>query len=479
MPFWIDVIYDVLEIALPLAMVPMAARVHRPYVALAWILFVVLMPVIGFAAYLYLSAYRGRRLHHRHREARERIAAALARPESVAEDEHASWGALARVVHDVGTPFSAGRPAVGGNRLELVSDSRQWIERLLEDLGHAREHAHLLFYQYNDDDTGRRVADALLAAVERGVRCRLLVGAFASRFEGTRSVFRELGPRLEEAGVEVVSLRPLGPLRGLRRADLRNHRKLAVIDGRVGHTGSQNIHDADLHLERGEWQQLMLRLEGPAALQLQAVFAEDWLIETGELLDAKEIFPEPEAADGAAAQILWWGPTDLDPAFGPVLLAILGGSRHHVSLTSPYFVPDEPLSMALQAAARRGVEVDLIVPERSDRRVADAAARANFGPLLRAGVRIHLHQDGFLHAKSLTADGELAMVGSANLDRRSLHLDDEVAALVYEPEVAAGLERVHTRYREASRRLHPERFAERSAWSETADRVANLLGPLL
>lgn len=471
--------YDVLEIVLPLAMVPMAARAHRPYVALSWILFTVLLPVVGFLAYLYLSVYRGRRSRRRHDEARARIEALLARPETDESDSRVSWSALARVVHQVGTPLSAGRPAVGGNRVELVADSHRWIDRLVDDLEGARAHAHLLFYQYNDDATGRRVADALVAATGRGVRCRLLAGAYSSRFEGTRSLFRELGPKLVEAGVELAPLRPLGPLRnGFRRVDLRNHRKLAVIDGRVAHTGSQNVHDADLHLERGEWQQLMVRLEGPAALQLQALFAEDWWYETGRLLSAED-FPRPEPADGTAAQILWWGPSDRDPAFAPVLLAILGGARERVSVTSPYFVPDAPLAMALQAAARRGVRVDLIVPERSDRRVADAAARASFAPLLRAGVHIHRHRDGLLHAKSLVADGELAVVGSANLDRRSLHLDDEVAALVYDRQLAAAVERAHARYREHARPVDPERWAARSGWHETSDRVANLLSPLL
>ncbi|MDX1650524.1 MAG: phospholipase D-like domain-containing protein, partial [Myxococcota bacterium] len=227
----------------------------------------------------------------------------------------------------------------------------------------------------------------------------------------------------------------------------------------------------------GIWHQLSVRLEGPAARQLHLVFLHDWILHGGRLGPSRE--PEsPASRDGVATQVVWWGPADDAPAV-KVLLALLGAARERVVIATPYFVPDRPVLLALATAALRGVRVDVVVPARSDQRVADAAARAMFEELIRAGVRIHLHGDGVLHAKCISVDDRVAVVGSANGDRRSFYLDEEVMALLYDRDTAVRVRERQERWMEAARPATREDLEDRPLWRRTADDLAALASPLL
>jgi cardiolipin synthase len=223
----------------------------------------------------------------------------------------------------------------------------------------------------------------------------------------------------------------------------------------------------------------MARIHGPGALHVQTVFLDDWCRETGECPDPEVLLPEPDHPGDVTLQTLWWGPDDTHPSYVRTLLALIGNARERIDVCSPYFVPDEPIHLALQVAAERGVQVNVILPMKSDKFYVDAAARAGFDALLEAGVRIHRHRGGVLHAKSVSVDDALALVGSGNCDQRSFYLDYELAILIYDAAIAKRVRDIHEGYLADSERVDLEAWKQRSEWRVTADRMLALLSPLL
>ena len=263
------------------------------------------------------------------------------------------------------------------------------IDRLVQDIDRADHHVHLLFYIFAADEVGGRVAQAMVRARARGVRCRLLADAV-----GSRGLFRTLAPELTRQGVEVVPALPVDPVRRLfARLDLRNHRKLAVIDGRVAYTGSQNVVRPDYGKKGvGQWRDLMVRVVGPSVGQLQSVFLEDWEFETGQSLDDPEYLPPLEAHGAVALQVVPSGPNHPTRILRDLAVEALHAARRHAAIITPYFVPDEALLVALRLAVVRGVRVDLIVPARSDQLLVGLAGQYFLGEVLQQGVHVHLYQ---------------------------------------------------------------------------------------
>jgi len=306
------------------------------------------------------------------------------------------------------------------------------------------------------------------------VRCRVLADAV-----GSLSGLRTLRPRLTALGVAVHATLPvrLVPWRKAR-LDLRNHRKIAVIDGRIGYTGSQNLVAAEF-TEGVLYEELMVRVTGPVVLDLQYIFAADWFLETTEVLDGSAEFPGPEIAGGVPAQALASGPAFPTQNNQRLIVALVHGARKKVVLTTPYFVPDDPLLQAMQTAVLRGIEVHLVVSERGDHFLVSLAQRSYYEELLQAGVRIHLYRKNFLHAKHLSIDDAVAVIGSSNLDIRSFALNAEVMLMIYDSGVAALLAAEQQRYYANSRILTLATWKQRSFRSQVAQNLARLLSPLL
>jgi cardiolipin synthase len=262
------------------------------------------------------------------------------------------------------------------------------------------------------------------------------------------------------------------------RLDLRNHRKIAVIDGRVGYTGSQNLVAAEL-TEGVTYEDLMVRVTGPVVLELQWVFAADWFLETNEVLDGEREFPGPEIAGDVPAQALPSGPAFATQNNQRLIVALIHGARQQVILTTPYFIPDEPLLQAMQTAALRGIDVHLVVSEKADQFLVSLAQKSYYEELLEAGVQVHLYRKNFLHAKHLSIDDSVAVIGSSNLDIRSFALNAEVMLMIYDRGVAAQLASEQERYFANSRLLTLAAWQQRSFGSKVAQNLARLLSPLL
>jgi cardiolipin synthase len=314
------------------------------------------------------------------------------------------------------------------------------------------------------------VIDALHRAAARGVACHVLIDAFGSH-RWSRRVLRKLG----EGGIVARKALPFRLVHRRTRNDMRNHRKLAVIDGRVGYAGSQNIVDKTFRpgiVNR----ELVARLTGPIVAEMDAVIVGDWFLETEQMLDAA---PTPPPDGDALLQLLPSGADYPLEGFETLLVWQLHKAERRVVVTTPYFVPDQDVLGAMRTAVARGVEVDLIVSRVADQKLVSLAQHSYFDSLLGAGVSIWQYRDFLLHAKNVSIDGRLAILGSSNVDLRSFQLNDEVSLLLFDSGSVGGLEAIQCRYREESDRLTLDQWRARSRAQKVLEGIARLLGPLL
>jgi cardiolipin synthase A/B len=445
-------------------------RRRSPSAARAWLLLILVAPIVGIALYsifgrAYLPAKRLSRQQRADEFVRQaRVEDGLGPGAGVPEERRAT----VELVHRLGN-----FPVVGGNTVDLIDGYEEFVDRLVADVDGAGESVDLLFYIFEPDATGRRVADAVKRAAARGVTCRVMMDGMASA-----PGLKRLGPGLRAAGVEVISL--LSP--GTRRArrDLRNHRKIAVVDGVVGYTGSQNVVDAYDYKGRGLTnEELMVRVRGPVVRQLHAVLLTDRYLETGKGLDEGARLPVPERAGSVLAQALPSGPTYDVENNERSFVQMLYGARERIVVTSPYFVPDRPFVDAMQAAAIRGLDVHLVTPAQADQWLVRLAQESYYGELLAAGVKIHLYEPRFLHAKHVSVDDDACAIGSSNLDMRSFTLNEEVMLFFYDREVSAALARVQERTFRHSRLLDVEAWKRQPPLRRAAQRLARLVDSVL
>jgi len=445
---------------------------RSPASARAWLLLIFFLPALGLILYALIGrAYLPpRRLAQQARilELMQKMPQRVPGPDHCVAQSAPEIAEGARLARNLGSFDVA-----GGNRIELLPRYQASLDRLVHDIHTARHSVHLLYYIFSDDNTGQRMADAIEQAARRGVSCRLLLDSV-----GSRALLHKLAPRLRAAGVEVVPLLPLRVLRpGRVRLDLRNHRKIAVIDGQIGYVGSQNVVDdtANRGLTNEE---LVVRVVGPVVQQLQAVLLADRAQETGNEITDGALFPQPQAPGASAAQVLPSGPGHQAGNTQQVLVSLIYGARQRVDLTTPYFVPDATFLMAMQTAAARGVQVNLIVSRHSNKPVVQFAQQSYYEDLLAAGVRIYLYRGAFLHAKYSAVDDLVAVIGSSNLDIRSFALNSEVSLLVYDPRVVSDLRRIQDRHIADSDAITRERWRQRSLakrWLQNMCRLADTL----
>ena len=296
---------------------------------------------------------------------------------------------------------------------------------------------------------------------------------------GSKRGLRQLAPELRAGGVEVSAMMPVGLLRrSAARFDLRNHRKIAVIDGRTGYTGSQNIVDPGFVKDHPN-EELMVRLQGPVVAQLQAVFLVDHYLETGTALNESELLPEWTTAGETPAHLVPSGPGYQRENGQELIVALLYEARERVVITTPYFIPDDPFLQAIRSATARGVAVHLVVSKHANQPFSQLAQRAYYEDLLEAGVEIHLYRPHFLHAKHISIDDDMAFIGSTNMDIRSFALNAEINVLVYDSTVVRALQKVQERYFAASDRLTAGEWSRRPLRTKIAQNTARLADSLL
>lgn len=467
----------VVDIAIRVIAVIVVPQNRKPQTAMAWLLAIFLIPYIGIVLFL---VFGSRRLPKRRREKQEEINTFIVETtegmERVEKEvDFPSWlGPIVEQNRALGS-----MPLVGGNTATLHTEYSESLAAMTEAVGLARRFVHAEFYILSYDPTTRPFFDALDAAVKRGVTVRVLLDHVASiRSPGYLRTIRTL----KRIGAKWHLMLPIQPWRGRwQRPDLRNHRKLLVIDRTVAFTGSQNMIDRTYNkranLRRGlKWKDLMVRFEGPVVAGINALFVTDWYSETNELLMREtDSIPDEKIVDAIDAQVVPSGPGfDLENNLR-LFDSLVYNAQRRVVITSPYFVPDDSMLYAITNAAYRGLDVQLFCSAVADQPLVFHAQRSYYEALLRAGVRIWLYKSPIvLHAKHFTIDDEVAVIGSSNMDMRSFSLNYEISVMLHGRHVVSQLREVEESYREQCTELTLDEWLTRPLRSKILDNTARL-----
>jgi cardiolipin synthase A/B len=476
-------------------------------VAMAWLLLALLVPVVGVVLYFMIGERRlGRPWIERAESGRPVFNERYRELAVGGEIDPAALGTTGEPAARLAEAL-VGIPVTGGHRVELLSDGDAILAALIADIDACRRWCSLEFYIWHPGGRVDELLDALARAARRGVRVRAMMDGLGSRPFARSDEVRAL----REAGVEVVVMLPAGWLRMVvARADLRDHRKIAVFDGQIAYTGSSNIADPRYYKRDkgvGQWVDAMIRLTGPAAamlgassdamaaVQLRRPVANIALVQPhryGSTPDGSRRVGlsdaisndslEPVATgwiEGVAMQPYPSGPGFAFRHVESVILTAIYSARTEVSITTPYFAPGESVITALRSAARRGVHVTVLLPLRCDSVLVQHASASHFDELLGAGVRIQRFHGGLLHTKSMVIDRSMAMFGTLNFDLRSFHLNFEVSMLVYDRTFAERLLALQQSYLADCRPLELDEWRRRPGWRRLVENAAQLASPLL
>lgn len=447
---------------------------REPAATLSWVLSLAALPYLGFVIYYLLGPQKVKRQRLR----RGRSRSGMEHYSSVCPPD-ADCTELAKIAQ-----ATTGLAPSSATAVQWLVDGAATYEAIVRDIGAAQHHVHLEYYIFNPDRTGTRIRDALVERARAGVRVRLLLDAV-----GSSQVRKRFLRPLLEAGAEVAWFHPTQLLRPFKFkrpwVNLRTHRKIVVIDGRIAFTGGINVTDEENEALRADaYRDLHLRCEGHVVRSLQLVFVEDWLYATRQGRDAFDmarIWPSDMPSRDAGsiqAQVLVSGPDSSWESIHRLQVASIYEAQRRVWLVTPYFVPGEAARMALTSAALGGLDVRLLVPKRSDSRLVTLAARSYFDELLQAGVRIYEYGPRMLHTKALITDEDLCLVGSANFDNRSFRLNFEVATLFRDRGLTKQLAELLEGEMADAVRVRDDR--QRSLWRyRLPEAMARLTSPLL
>ena len=477
-PIGLALLHVTVQIAL---VIRVLLRPHRePASRIAWILVILAVPVVGVIAYLLLGETNvGRRRVERMRTVIGQMPSVTdasgandpdIRPNPTNQYEH-----LFRVATTIN-----GFTPLGGNSAHLMEDSNATIDSMVDDIDNANDHVHLIVYIWLTDNNGRKIAEALVRAAKRGVTCRAMADGLGSRDTIKSEVWRDM----RAAGVKLATALPIGnPLiRALKgRIDLRNHRKILVIDNAITYCGSQNCADPEFLVKAkyAPWVDAVMRFEGPIARQNQFLFASDWMEQVDENLDEYLHNPIESSGPGFTAQAFGTGPTVRFSAMPEMFETLMYAAREEMVITSPYYVPTESMQNALCASARRGVDTRIVFPARNDSWIVAAASRSYYAELLNAGVQIYEYSGGLLHTKSLTLDKQVTLIGSANMDRRSFDLNYENNILLVDTDLTADMRNRQDEYISSSAQVSRQMVEAWPIHRRLWNNAIAMLGPVL
>ena len=455
---------------------------QRPEKTIAWLLILLVFPVFGFFLYLFfghkfrkIRRFRKKRLlsvrefKRIFEEGRGRLEDAQAYIETWMPEKKK----LLTLLHNMEDAQLSFR-----NATQVYLNGNDTFAAFLEAIDGAKDHIHMEFYIFNDDATGRLFQDRLIARAREGVEVRIIYDGM-----GNFGISRDFIQRFKENGIQVVCFSPVFVPVINNRINYRNHRKIMVVDGLTSFVGGFNIGDEYRGGAAGftTWRDTHLRIQGEASRHLQNIFVEDWFFLTGEKLEEKRYYPEPEEDENRAViHVVKSGPDSQWESIMQMYFAMITNARRNLYITTPYFIPGESILQAITNAALAGIDVRLLVPARADYRLMTWATSSYMRELVEAGVRVYTYDpSGFVHAKTLIVDGEIASVGTANLDVRSFSMNFEINAFVYNRELAATLTEHFFRDLEHSREITPQDLEKKTPVRILLESLAKLFSPLL
>lgn len=478
---WWVVVAVIVDLCVRVAAIIIVPRNRRPTSAMAWLLAIYFIPYLGVFLFLLIGNPRLPRARRRKQAlVNDYITEASAHLEDATDraDQPEWFTSIVRMNRRLGA-----MPLMSGNDAHLIDDYQGSLDAMADAIRAAQTYVHIEFYIFQADRATDNLFRALEEACARGVTVRVLMDHWANRWKPN---YRRTLRRLDAMGAKWHVMLPVQPLRGkMQRPDLRNHRKLLVVDGTLAYMGSQNVTDSTYNLKKNikrglHWVDLMVRLEGPVVTSVEAIFLTDWFSETDELVsDGGPAVAPPSSEGDLDCQMVPSGPGFEAENNLRMFVALLYAAQRRINIISPYFVPDESLLLAVTSAVQRGVEVELFVSEIGDQAMVWHAQRSYYEALLRAGVRIWMYRQPYiLHTKGLTIDDDVAVVGSSNMDMRSFGLNMEMSLLVRSGEFVDEMRAVEDKYRALSRELTLDEWNTQPLRSTVLDNIARLTSAL-
>ena len=369
-------------------------------------------------------------------------------------------------------------PLTRRNKVKLLINGEEKFPEVLEAIRDAKHHIHIEYYIYEQDEIGKQILELLIAKANEGVKVRFIYDDF-----GSPTIKKKTEERMRKAGIEIYPFQKVHFYLLANRLNYRNHRKIIVIDGQTGFTGGINV--CDKYINNGShklfWRDTHLRIDGPGVFYLQYLFLTDWNFCSGRTLEPEKLyFAVPtNTKDDCFLQVAASGPDSVQPSILFSLLQAIYLARKEILITTPYFIPGDSILEALRIAALSGLSVKLLVPGVADSRLVNAASKSYYEDLLCAGVDIYMYQKGFVHAKTLVADGNLSIIGTANMDHRSFELNFEVNVILYDRKFSEQLRTVFFKDLEDAEKIDKDAWCQRPAYRQLPERIARLFSHVL
>ena len=444
---------------------------RNPLKTIPWVVVLIFAPVVGLVFYFFFGQdLRRKRIISRRTYKRLMVYALPAHVRRSDAPVPAACQSLSTLLTNTSQAVS-----FYGSRLTHYGDGASKMTALLEEIEKARDHIHILYYIFCDDETGARLQQALIRKAKEGVKVRVLYDDV-----GCNGVKKEFFQQMRDAGAEVHALLHVRFPMLTDRVNYRNHRKIVVIDGRIGFIGGMNIADRYVRGTRwGTWRDTHFRIEGSGAAGLQASFLSDWSATTKQQIAAAEYYPPAARFTDNIMQIVSSGPFGKWRTLLQADSYAIARARRRVWIQTPYYLPSDVLNSALQEAALAGIDVRLMLPARSDSKVVDLATHSYLDDMMKAGVKILFYMPGFLHSKLLIIDDMLSVIGSANMDFRSFEHNFEVNAFVYDGEFTARMASVFEEDQSRSHPLTPAEWFRRPRSRRVAESLMRVFSPLL
>jgi len=444
---------------------------RNPVKTISWVLVLFFLPYLGIILYIFF----GQRYRKQKMISKKSIRSIENNPAYLYEElDSAHYSTECTGLIEMFRKTNS-HPVFSGNKVHLLTSGQEKFDYMFEDIRKARKHVHIDYYIIEQDDIGHQLQQLLVEKAREGVEVRLIYDDI-----GSWKTKQRFWKKMEDAGVQVypflkVLLPYLSP-----KFNYRNHRKIVVIDGEIGYTGGFNV--ADRYLNGGNfayWRDSHVRIEGKGVYGLQTAFLIDWYFVSRSLLTSKYYFPNLNDYGDCLVQTVTSSPdTDWENIMQGIF-TILGNAKKYVYLQTPYFLPNESLLTAFQTAALRGVDVRLMVPEKSDTWVAMKGMRSYLTEVMEAGVKVYFYQEGFLHAKTLVSDDVVSTVGSTNLDYRSFEFNFEVNSFIYNKDFCLEMKDVFLRDQEHCIRINLEDWMNRPRMLRYSESICRLFGPIL
>jgi len=456
--------------------------VHSTVKTFAYLIITLLIPVIGMIIYFAVGAnYRKNKLYSKKiihddnllKEIKEKIVHETEDSWNHAEHVVKTHKKLARMLLNDNSPLT------NGNEVKLLLNGENKFPEVIRALKEARHHIHMEYYIFEDDEIGREIRGILIQKAREGLEVRFIYDDF-----GSRSIRKQFVRELNEGGVEAFPFYKISFIALSNRTNYRDHRKIIIVDGCTAFMGGINVSSRYINGKNDQqlyWRDTHVMINGPGVFYLQYLFICDWNFCASQVIKIKhDYFPPFKVKKGDAfVQIAASGPDSDSPTIMYSLLETIAVTKEELLITSPYFIPGQTILDALCASALSGIKIKLLVPAVSDSALVNAAAKSYYAEILDAGVEVYLYKKGFVHAKTMVSDGELAIVGSANMDHRSFELNFEVNSVIYDRAVAQELRDAFFEDLKDTEKIDPEAWAKRTRASQFSEKMARLLSPLL